>query len=160
MKVLKYDLYHILYVNYDCFFRPEILKMEIIYGSCHCKKVKWSFNLPLTTIVQCHCQNCRKMQGGDYSTWIAVPDRQFSVLTGEVAISHYQFNDRSSKSFCPSCGTVVYGINGKHFEGHKLVSLGTVDKYLPELKPQLQVYTEHRSEWGEIQSDVPIMAKN
>jgi hypothetical protein len=134
--------------------------MEIINGACHCNEVQWVFHLPVSTVVQCHCQNCRKMQGGDYSTWIAVPDKQFSVVAGEELISYYQFNDRSSKSFCQSCGTVIHGINGKHFSEHKLVSLGTVDKYLTELKPQMQVYTEHKSDWGIVQDNVPVVTQS
>jgi len=130
--------------------------MEKFEGACHCGKVEWAFDLPIKTVVQCHCQNCRKMQGGDYSTWVAVLSKQFTVVIGKELVSHYEFNNRSSKSFCSSCGTVVYGINGKHFSDHKLVSLGTVKKYLEDLKPQIQVYTENKAEWGTIPDDVPI----
>jgi hypothetical protein len=140
------------------FLESRIEKMKKFNGACHCGKVAWSFDLPVTTVVQCHCENCRKMLGGDYSTWIAVPDKQFCVVTGKEVIAHYEFNDRSSKSFCPSCGTVVHGVNGKHFAGHKLVSLGTVEKYLEDLKPQIQVYTENKPEWGKIHGDVPVFS--
>ncbi len=123
--------------------------------SCHCEKVTCSFSLPITTVVQCHCQNCRKLQGGDFSTWIAVPNERFSIETGSENISSYEFNERSSKCFCSSCGTVVYGVNGKHFNNHRLVSLGTVKNYSEILKPQIQVYTDSKAEWSNIQDDVP-----
>lgn len=140
------------------FLEIRVYNMKKIKGACHCKKVQWSLILPVTTVVQCHCDNCRKMQGSDYSTWIAVPDKQFFVESGNELISTYEFNERSCKSFCSSCGSVVYGVNGKHFNGHKLVALGSAEKYLKELKPQIQVYTENKAEWVQIQEEVPIFS--
>jgi len=121
--------------------------MELFQLSCHCGKVQCAFNAPITTVVQCHCKNCRKLQGADFSTWVVIPDNQLQVNQGESEISHYAFNHRSKKCFCSSCGTVVYGENGKHFKNHKLISLGTVENYKDSLKPQLQVYKESKASW-------------
>ena len=126
--------------------------------SCYCGKVRCSFTLPVTTVVQCHCQLCRKLQGSDYSTWIAVKNTQFTVEAGSELITHYQANERSSKHFCSLCGTGVYCVNGKHFEEHKVLPLGTVDNYSVELKPQMQVYTDSKAEWVQLHDEVPIFA--
>ena len=134
--------------------------MDSFTISCHCEKVSCLFSTPITTVVQCHCNNCRKLQGGDFATWVAVPDNQFSIEMGSDNISNYAFNDRSSKCFCSSCGTVIFGINGKHFSKHKLVSLGTVKNYSEILKPQIQVYTENKAEWSIIQEWVPKLTSD
>lgn len=47
--------------------------MTTIEGSCHCGAVRWSVTPPVKTVVKCHCGNCRKLQGSDYSTWVVVP---------------------------------------------------------------------------------------
>ncbi|PKF60739.1 hypothetical protein CW745_12750 [Psychromonas sp. psych-6C06] len=121
--------------------------MEKANGKCHCGAVTWVATLPVTTVIQCHCQNCRKLQGSDYSSWVVVAEENFKVKSGIACISHYHFNDRSQKSFCRHCGSVVYGVNGKHFPSHKLFSLGNIIDYCEQLKPQLSVYKEYAVPW-------------
>ena len=125
---------------------------------CHCRKVKCSFRLPITTVVQCHCRNCRRMQGSDYSTWLAISRENFSVDSSEDLITHYQVNEKSNKSFCSFCGTVVLAENGKHFKDHVMVPLGAVKNYKAVLKPQVQVYIENKAEWVQIHEGVPVLA--
>ena len=132
--------------------------MDKFRGSCLCGNVKISFSLPVTTVVQCHCQSCRKMQGSDYSSWIAVPENQFSVDLGSELISTFKLF-RSSKSFCSTCGTCVYGYSGKHFKRHKVIPLGIVENYSADIQPQVQVYTENKAEWLELQGSVPISSR-
>ena len=126
---------------------------------CHCMKIQCSFALPATTVVQCHCQNCRKMQGSDYSTWLAIIREQFSIDAGRQFITEYQINERSSKSFCSFCGTVVCAINGKHFNEHLMVPLGVVKNYSPDLEPRLQVYVTNKAEWVQIHDGVNVLDK-
>ena len=130
--------------------------MDKFMASCRCGKVEISFSLPVTRVVQCHCQSCRKMQGSDYSTWIAVADQQFSIDSGSEYISTYEFTELSTKNFCSHCGTAVYGINGKHFKKHKMIPLGIVENYSADIKPQFQVYTENKAEWVSLHEGVPV----
>ncbi len=97
------------------------------------------------------------MQGSDYSTWVAVPEKQFSITDGAKLLSLFRFNERSSKYFCSECGTAVHGVNGKHFVDHVLVPLGTVDNYSSSLRPQIQVYTDDKAPWVQLMDDVPVM---
>jgi hypothetical protein len=119
--------------------------MKNINGSFHCGKVSWNALSPIKTVVKCHCQNFRKLQGGDYSNWVVLAKEQFEISTDKEIIVRYQFNERSEKSFCSACGTVIFAINGKHFPEHKLVSLGTIRDYDDSLKPQIEVYTESKA---------------
>ncbi|WP_185829913.1 GFA family protein [Vibrio penaeicida] len=130
---------------------------------CHCQKVECEISLPVSTVVQCHCHNCRKMQGSDYSTWVAVPNAQFKVMKGESFLSRYEVSQRSSKSFCTQCGTTVFAINGKHFLDHKMVILGSIElctseHYVSELFPQMQVYTQDKAHWVSVHPEVPVFA--
>jgi hypothetical protein len=130
--------------------------MDEIKATCCCGNVELSFSLPVTKVVQCHCESCRKMNGSDYSTWIAINNDQFSVDDGNEYIKEFRLNNLSSKSFCSTCGTGVFGINGKHFKDQKLVPLGIVSNYTYEIKPQVQVYTDNRAAWVELHGCVPI----
>lgn len=132
------------------------IKMDKFKATCCCGNVELSFSLPATKVVQCHCESCRKMQGSDYSTWVAVENSQFSIDRGSEYIKEYKLNNQSTKSFCSTCGTGIIGVNGKHFKNHKLVPLGIVDNYSNEIKPQVQVYTENKAKWVELHGYVPV----
>jgi len=99
------------------------------------------------------------MQGSDYSTWLAIIREQFSIDAGEQLITEYQINERSSKSFCSLCGTVVCAKNGKHFKEHLMVPLGVVRNYSPDLEPRLQVYVANKAEWVQIHDGVNVLDK-
>jgi len=130
--------------------------MDIIKAECRCGNVKLSFSLPVTKVVQCHCESCRKMNGSDYSSWIAINNDQLRIVDGSGYIKKFKLNNLSSKSFCSTCGTGVFGINGKHFKNHKLVPLGIVSNYTKEIKPQVQVYTDNKAEWVELHKGTPV----
>ena len=133
--------------------------MKKFESACYCGKVRCSFTLPVKSVVQCHCNICRTLQGTDYSTWVAVEAMQFTIEAGEEYLTHYQVNDRSSKNFCSQCGTGVYAINGKHFSEHRMVPLGTVDNYSTELKPKIQAYAKDKAAWVQLHDEIPILTK-
>ena len=137
-------------------FLMRVNVMNKFKASCYCGNVGFSFFLPVEKVVQCHCRSCRKMQGSDYSTWIAVADEQFSIDAGSEWISNYDLNHQSSKSFCSNCGTSLYGVNGKHFKKHTIIPMGIVENYSSSIKPQIQVYTNNKAEWVELHKEVPI----
>jgi hypothetical protein len=127
-------------------------------GSCHCKKVQWSFDLPVRAVVKCHCGNCRRMQGSDYSTWVIVPASQHSIDQGLDLITDYRGSEKSSKHFCQSCGTVVYCTNTGIFPDHVIMALGTVARATGSMHPQIQVYTPDKADWVTIHDDVPVFS--
>lgn len=132
--------------------------MDKFKASCVCGNVELSFSLPVTSVVQCHCQSCRNMQGSDYSSWVVVVNNQFSINCGAEYVSNYEM-EQSSKSFCSVCGTAVFAINGKHFIKHKLIPLGIVKNYSTDIKPQIQVYTDNKAAWVELHNNVAIFPR-
>lgn len=130
----------------------------MIKGSCHCGTVRWEFTLPAKTVVKCHCGNCRKLQGSDYSTWVIVPAEQYTITNGKDSVTTYQANKISSKHFCSLCGTAAFLVNGKHFPGDVVLALGTLQNYSEELAPQIQVYTPDKASWVTLHEDEPIFS--
>jgi len=132
--------------------------MSTIKGSCHCNAVKWQFILPIKTVVKCHCQNCRKLQGSDYSSWIIVSQDQLEVTKGKDHLSKYVSNETSSKTFCSICGSAAYLVNGKHFPGNFVIPLGSINNYEEALAPQIQVYTPNKAVWLKLHEDEPVFS--
>lgn len=131
--------------------------MKQIKGSCHCGSIAWEFDLPITTVVKCHCSMCRKLQGSDHSTYIVVPKEQFSLSKGKDRVVGYKATEISYKNFCSVCGTPTHLINGKHFPNDLVLPLGIVENHTDELAPQVQVYTSEKASWSNIHDDVPLL---
>lgn len=131
--------------------------MDDFSGACHCKSISWKATFPVKTVVRCHCENCRRLQGSDYSTWVVVASKSFQLNTGASFVKEYK-SGKSSRSFCPQCGTTVYLRNGKHFPDDIVLPLGIVESYSENLKPQAHVYTGNMADWVKIQSDEQVLS--
>ena len=142
-------------LNWELYFR-EVFEMSDVKGSCHCGTVQWEFSLPITTVVKCHCGNCRKLQGSDYATCVVVPAVQYKVVGGSDSVTEYK-TEISSKSFCSVCGSPSFLINGNH-PTDVIVALGSIDTYIEELAPQIQVYTPDKAIWLNLHDDEPIFS--
>jgi len=74
----------------------------IYSGSCHCGAVTFEVSAPeVFEVVRCNCSICTK---AGYLHLI-VPERDFTLLTGEDILSVYSFNSMVAKhKFCSICG--------------------------------------------------------
>lgn len=99
--------------------------MPLIRGACHCAAV--TFEIDTTGVTErttCDCSLCAKKN----AQMIAVPESQFTLLTGESKLGLYQWNTRVARHhFCTVCGIYTfhrkrsmpdhYGINVFCLEG-------------------------------------------
>ena len=131
--------------------------MENYAGRCHCGSVSWSFAPSVQAVLKCHCNNCRKLQGSDYSTWVVVPSDQFSLTSGHEQVSSYT-TGVSSRSFCSQCGTTVFLNNGKHFPEATIVPLGLIENFDDALAPQAHVYSSDKAGWVVIPESEAILS--
>jgi hypothetical protein len=70
-------------------------------GGCHCGKVRFEVRADLSRVISCNCSICSKT--GLLLTF--VPAEQFALLSGDDALSDYQFNKkRIHHLFCAGCG--------------------------------------------------------
>ena len=70
-------------------------------GSCHCGKVKFEIETDLTWVSECNCSICTK-KGAIHHR---VKPEQFNLISGEDALTLYQFNTNTAKHyFCNTCG--------------------------------------------------------
>jgi len=70
-------------------------------GSCHCGKVRYEVDMELGKVMQCNCSMCSR--AGTLLTF--VPAASFRLLSGEDALTDYQFNKHNIHHlFCSTCG--------------------------------------------------------
>ena len=50
---------------------------------CACGAVRFEFNTDSTFIADCNCLDCRKASGGAMATWFAVPEDDFTLISGK-----------------------------------------------------------------------------
>lgn len=75
-------------------------------GGCHCRRVRWEAEAPISVVAwKCNCSDC-SMRG---NTHFVVPRRNFRLLSGEANITTYTFGTHTAKhTFCNVCGITSF----------------------------------------------------
>lgn len=75
--------------------------MKTYRGGCHCGQVRFEIETNLTSATECNCSICTKKGALHHR----VPPERFKVLSGQDALSLYQFGSNHAKHwFCKHCG--------------------------------------------------------
>ena len=129
---------------------------ELLSGQCHCDTITWSAALPHTIVLNCHCNMCRSLSGADHSSWVVIPNNQFSILSGSELMTSYQASEKFSKSFCSKCGSTIFCINTGKFPDHIYVAKGSITSKF-NLPTEIQVYTKDKAGWVTIDESIPVI---
>ena len=118
-------------------------------GRCACGAVKFEFDTNPTFVAVCHCLDCKKSSGGEAATFFAVPEEDFTLISGEPKAFHYiaQSGKGLDRNFCPNCGARVFTTKLEGFPGKVSVTIGSLDN--PKgIAPVLEMFTKRRLEWA------------
>ena len=88
-------------------------------GGCHCGRVRYEVTLALGQVISCNCSICSKK--GHLLTFVGAD--QFQLLSGEDALTDYQFNKHAVHHlFCSTCGIQSFTW-GTGADGQKMHSI-------------------------------------
>ncbi|HLV67422.1 MAG TPA: GFA family protein [Polyangiaceae bacterium] len=88
-------------------------------GSCHCGQVRFDVTADISKVIACDCSMC----GRTGALLAFAPAGNFKLLSGEDALSDYQFNTRTIHHlFCRSCGIRSFS-RGTTPDGQPMVAI-------------------------------------
>lgn len=92
---------------------------KIFTGGCHCGAVRFEVTTSLDPVIACNCSICQKRG----ALWTYVAPDAFKLLSGEDAMSDYQFNKRIIHHlFCTTCGVASFA-RGRGADGEEGVAI-------------------------------------
>ena len=103
-------------------------------GGCLCGAVRFEARGEPYRVGICHCMDCRKHSGSLFGAFAIFPAEAVTI-SGDAA----SYRDRS---FCPKCGSPVFGRWGDEIGLH----LGSLDAP-SQLKPSYELWMRRREGW-------------
>jgi hypothetical protein len=88
-----------------------LTKMQIPQtGGCMCGAARYAFTGEPEIVLNCHCIDCQKATGGQFTTIIALRAEHFTS-TGKLTFYDWRGSSGTllRRGFCPICGTPVFG---------------------------------------------------
>lgn len=87
-------------------------------GGCHCGRVRFEVMAPAQIEVgDCNCSMCSKTG----YLHLVVKQDQFKLVSGEDALTNYQFNTKAAKHFfCSHCGIKSFYVPRSHPDGYSV----------------------------------------
>jgi hypothetical protein len=100
--------------------------MTEYHGSCHCGKVRFSFeSAPIEKGIRCNCSICARK--GALMSPEPIPEAELKIEAEDGALGLYQFGAKTAKHFfCRNCGIYPFHETARKAE-HYRVNLGCVD---------------------------------
>ncbi len=120
--------------------------MEVLKGSCLCGKVKLEVADEFKYMGNCHCSECRKFTGSDYSSVGGIALDKLLIIQGKEDIQTYQKSENTELCFCRHCGSSLYS---KKNNGIVNIRLGVLDD-APSHKPSFHIFVASKAPWLEI----------
>ncbi len=118
---------------------------ETMTGSCKCGAVRYRIAQPIQFAANCHCNMCKKLSGGPFSSVAVVDGEGFTVTGGEENLTAYQVSENARKNFCKTCGSVIYMLH-QQLPGKYMVPIGSLDRPA-EVTPAMNIHCENMLPW-------------
>ena len=96
------------------------MSMQRYAGSCQCGKVRYDVSLELGEVIACNCSRCRRLG----SLLAFTPAENFKLISGEGAMTEYQFNKHAIHHlFCSTCGIQSFARGKRPSDGADVVAV-------------------------------------
>ncbi|MBI3283901.1 MAG: GFA family protein [Burkholderiales bacterium] len=126
-------------------------------GKCQCGAISYIVTGQLTRLVNCHCQRCRSMNGGAFSSYVVIAGDQLTITSGAEQMRQYAVSEHINKHFCPTCGTPVFNSNPVTYPGLNMLYLGTLEQ-AAKLPPTVNIFCDSKLAWVDALAALPSFA--
>lgn len=140
--------------NYSILLTQQDRSMSSITGSCLCGGVTYSVSSDPLRMAQCHCKGCQRASGTGHMS-LAFFKQDDVTVNGTVHeyVSTADSGNENTRSFCPTCGSRMFGRNSSK-PGIMALAVGTADDN-SWFSPQAIVYNKDKPAWDHMASDLP-----
>jgi hypothetical protein len=119
--------------------------MSRFTARCSCGAIRCAIDAPLDMVVNCHCTDCRRMNGSAFSSMVVAPANAVEVTEGASGLATYALTEAATKHFCTRCGTPLFNTNSR-FPAMKMIYLGVIDGH-ERLAPSFNAYCRSKLGW-------------
>src|SRR5262245_58010425 len=119
-------------------------------GHCACGQVTYRFDTEPTFIANCHCTDCKQTSGEEMTTFVAVPETDFTVFSEHTKSFSYGPNTETcadqelDRVFCTNCDSRMISNNLKNGSNLVFVQENTLDRLNEWFAPKLEIFTWSR----------------
>jgi len=130
------------------------MQMSNKTGSCLCGKVRYEVDGPLSPILYCHCEQCRKTSG--HFVAAAACANEHLIMLEEQGLKWFQSSPQAQRGFCSNCGASVFWRpeHGKRIS----IMAGTIDAPT-ELTCQEHIFVADAADYYSIDDGLPQYAE-
>jgi hypothetical protein len=122
-------------------------------GGCLCGAVRFEVHGEISSIIYCHCSQCRKAQGGAFGVNGFVASDSFKLTAGADVIRSFESSAGKFRCFCANCGSPI--MSRRDSDPARLrIRLGSLDGEVSE-RPRAHIFYDSRANWCEMTDDLP-----
>jgi hypothetical protein len=126
---------------------------NVSVGSCLCRAVSFTVELPSKWCAHCHCHDCRRSHAAAFVTWFCVPPERCTVRSGAEHLVWHPSSAAARRAFCARCGTKLF-FEGDRWPGERHVALAVMDDPI-DRAPEANAYWDRHVPWLEDVGNLP-----
>ncbi|MBT5435648.1 MAG: GFA family protein [Alphaproteobacteria bacterium] len=121
-----------------------------VSGGCYCRKAWYEAAAVSTSMIECHCTQCRKQSGHRYATVAGTQDNV--AIEGAENISWFRASGEAERGFCSHCGSHLFW---RSLTDDKMVLLGGSIDDASGLRLTSHIFVEDKGSYYEIDDGLP-----
>jgi hypothetical protein len=129
----------------------------MIIAQCKCGAIELRISAPAVAAVNCHCNLCRGMNGGAFSTYVPVSSAELHFAKGREMLVTFPATPRVQKHWCGICGTPLFNTNTL-YPDKAMVYLGALQDH-PAIPAKANIYCSSKLPWVDSVRDLKSYAE-
>ena len=120
-------------------------------GGCRCGAIRLRASGEPSSVIYCHCQDCRRSSGAPISLFAGYRADEVEIEQGTP--KGYTSSPGVTRSFCAECGTPL-SYEDEKLEGEIYLHVGIFDNPEP-FEPEVHDWNSQKLSWLDLRDDLP-----